>query len=172
MIRPNAGDLKSNWGGLHPCPGRVPIAPEPEWSPEPKGLDAGDGPRPWYRSEYGECVSEPTHHVIQDIGPDEAVNLVQAGAFLLDVRENEEWDGGHAPQATHVPMGEIQGRISEVPVDSTVVCVCRVGGRSGAVAKALVAGGYDARNLDGGMLAWAAAGLPVVTDAGTPGEVV
>ncbi len=149
-----------------------PLCPEPEWSPEPKGLDAGDGLRPWYRSEYGECVSEPTHHVIQDIGPDEAVNLVQAGAFLLDVRENEEWDGGHAPQATHVPMGEIQGRISEVPVDRTVVCVCRVGGRSGAVAKALVAGGYDARNLDGGMLAWAAAGLPVVTHAGTPGEVV
>ena len=117
-------------------------------------------------------MSEPTHHVIQDIGPDEAVNLVQAGAFLLDVRENEEWDGGHAPQATHVPMGEIQNRTSEIPVDRTVVCVCRVGGRSGAVAKALIASGYDARNLDGGMLAWAAASLPVVTDAGTPGEVV
>jgi rhodanese-related sulfurtransferase len=123
-------------------------------------------------SEYGECVTEPTHHVIQDIGPDEAVNLIDAGAFLLDVRENEEWLAGHAPQSTHVPMGEIQDRVSELPVDRTVVCVCRVGGRSGAVAKALVAGGYDVRNLDGGMLAWAAAGLPVVTDAGTPGEVV
>jgi rhodanese-related sulfurtransferase len=117
-------------------------------------------------------VTEPTHHVIQDIGPDEAVNLMDAGAFLLDVRENEEWLAGHAPQAAHVPMGEIQDRVSELPVDRTVVCVCRVGGRSGAVAKVLVASGYDARNLDGGMLAWAAAGLPVVNDAGTPGEVV
>jgi rhodanese-related sulfurtransferase len=117
-------------------------------------------------------VTEPTHHVIQDIGPDEAVALLDAGAFLLDVRENEEWAAGHAPQATHVPMGEIQDRASELPVDRTVVCMCRVGGRSGAVAKALVVGGYDVRNVDGGMLAWAAAGLPVITDAGAPGEVV
>jgi rhodanese-related sulfurtransferase len=113
-----------------------------------------------------------SEHVIQDIGADEAANLVQAGAFLLDVRENEEWDGGHAPQATHVPMGEIENRVAEIPVHRTVVCVCRVGGRSGAVATALVGRGYDARNLDGGMLAWAAAGLPVVTDAGTPGLVL
>ena len=117
-------------------------------------------------------MTDPTHHVIQDIGPGEAVALLDAGAFLLDVRENEEWAAGHAPQATHVPMGEIQGRASELPVDRTVVCMCRVGGRSGAVAKALVVGGYDVRNVDGGMLAWAAAGLPVITDAGAPGEVV
>jgi rhodanese-related sulfurtransferase len=126
----------------------------------------------WRGAEYGECVSEPTHHVIEDIGPDEAANLVNAGAFLLDVRENEEWVAGHAPQATHVPMGEIQDRASEIPSDRTVVCMCRVGGRSGAVAKALAAGGFDVRNVDGGMLAWAATGLPVVTDAGTPGEVI
>jgi rhodanese-related sulfurtransferase len=117
-------------------------------------------------------VSEPTHHVIEDIGPDEAANLVDAGAFLLDVRENEEWVAGHAPQATHVPMGEIQDRASEIPGDRTIVCMCRVGGRSGAVAKALAAGGYDVRNVDGGMQAWAATGRPVVTDAGTPGEVI
>jgi rhodanese-related sulfurtransferase len=110
--------------------------------------------------------------VIEDIGPTEALNLVNAGAFLLDVRENEEWVAGHAPQAVHVPMGEISDRASEIPADRTVVCMCRVGGRSGAVAKALVAAGYDVRNADGGMLAWAAAGLPVSTDGGTPGEVI
>jgi rhodanese-related sulfurtransferase len=123
-------------------------------------------------AEYGEGVSEPTHHVIEDIGPDEAASLVNAGAFLLDVRENEEWVAGHAPQATHVPMGEIQDRASEIPSDRTVVCMCRVGGRSGAVAKVLAAGGFDVRNVDGGMQAWAATGLAVVTDAGTPGEVI
>jgi rhodanese-related sulfurtransferase len=117
-------------------------------------------------------VSEPTHHRIQDIGPDEAVDLVNAGAILLDVREDEEWVAGHSPQAIHVAMGEIENRASELPEDRTVVCVCRVGGRSGAVAKALVAAGYDVRNLDGGMLAWAAAGFPVVTDGGDPGEIV
>ncbi len=98
--------------------------------------------------------------------------LLDAGAFLLDVREDEEWVAGHAPQATHVPMGVIQDRLAELPVDRTLVCMCRVGGRSGAVAKALGAGGYDVRNVDGGMLAWASAGLPVVTDGGAPGRVV
>ncbi len=126
---------------------------------------------PW-ASEYGACVTETTHHEIQDIGPDEAVALVDAGAFLLDVRENEEWAAGHAPQATHLPMGEIQDRASELPVDRTVVCMCRVGGRSGAVATSLAGAGYDVRNVDGGMLAWAAVGLPVVDDAGAPGAVV
>lgn len=117
-------------------------------------------------------MSEPTQHVIEDIGPGEAASLINEGAFLLDVRENEEWVAGHAPQAIHVPMGEIQERVSEIPSDRTVVCMCRVGGRSGAVAKALAVGGYDVRNVDGGMQAWAATGLPVVTDAGTPGEVI
>jgi len=140
--------------------------------PAPSATPGVHGRSTWRVAEYGECVSEPTHHVIEDIGPDEAANLVNAGAFLLDVRENEEWVAGHAPQAIHVPMGEIQDRASEIPVDRTIVCMCRVGGRSGAVAKALVAGGYDVRNVDGGMQAWAAIGLPVVTDAGTPGEVI
>lgn len=86
--------------------------------------------------------------------------------------EDEEWQGGHAPEATHLPMGELSARIAEVPVDRPVVCVCRVGGRSGAVAAALGAEGYDVRNLTGGMLAWESAGLPVVTDDGQSGRVV
>ncbi len=69
-------------------------------------------------------------------------------------------------------MGQLGARLVEVPKDRTVVCVCRVGGRSAAVAAALIAEGYDARNLAGGMQAWAAEGLPVVTDDGAPGQVV
>jgi rhodanese-related sulfurtransferase len=150
----------------------LPVSPGRE-TPCRRGREASAGtPDVHGLSEYGEHVSEPTHHVIQDIGPDEAVDLVNAGAILLDVREDEEWVAGHSPQAIHVAMGEIENRASELPEDRTVVCVCRVGGRSGAVAKALVAAGYDVRNLDGGMLAWAAAGFPVVTDSGDPGEVV
>lgn len=98
--------------------------------------------------------------------------MVEQGAHLLDVREDEEWQAGHAPAARHLPMGQLSGRLAEVPTDRTVVCVCRVGGRSGAVASALMAEGYDTRNLAGGMLAWAAAGLPVVTDGNDAGRVV
>lgn len=98
--------------------------------------------------------------------------MVEAGAHLLDVREDEEWRAGHAPAGTHLPMGEVSARISEVPVDLPIICVCRVGARSATVAAALAAGGYDARNLSGGMLAWESAGLPVVTDDGQPGRTI
>jgi rhodanese-related sulfurtransferase len=69
-------------------------------------------------------------------------------------------------------MGLVPDRMAELPTDRTVVCVCRVGGRSGAVASALAEAGFDVRNVDGGMLAWESAGFPVVTDAGDPGRIV
>ena len=109
---------------------------------------------------------------VGDIDPDEADRLATAGALLLDVREDDEWAAGHAPGATHLAMGLLAGRIDEIPADRTVVCVCRVGGRSAAVAEALVSSGLDVRNLAGGMLAWEEAGLPVTTDDGRAGRIV
>jgi rhodanese-related sulfurtransferase len=107
-----------------------------------------------------------------DLNPEEARRLVDAGALLLDVREDDEWEAGHAPEAVHVAMGEVSERLDEIPKDRTVVCICRVGGRSGAVANALAGAGYDVRNVDGGMLAWELAGLPVVTDSGGAARVI
>jgi rhodanese-related sulfurtransferase len=112
-----------------------------------------------------------TSGAVPELGPHEADALVREGALLLDVREREEWDAGHAPAANLVPLGELPARLDEVPPDGTVVVVCRSGGRSALAARALIARGRDARNLAGGMQAWAAAGLPVVTGAGTPGGV-
>jgi rhodanese-related sulfurtransferase len=106
------------------------------------------------------------------VGPEEAAGLVDEGAVLVDVREQEEWDAGHAPGARHLPMSTISGRADEIPTDRLIVCVCRSGGRSGAVTEALVNGGWKAANLAGGMQAWEAAGLPVVADDGRPGQVV
>ena len=102
--------------------------------------------------------------------PQEAVEAVRGGAVLLDVREDGEWTAGHAPEAVSVPMSRLT--LDDVPDDVPVVCVCHVGGRSAAVTDALVRAGRDAVNLLGGMEAWAAAGLPVVDDAGRPGVVV
>jgi rhodanese-related sulfurtransferase len=107
-----------------------------------------------------------------DIDPAEARRLLDSGAFLLDVREDDEWDAGHAPEAVHVAMGLVSERIDEIPKDGTVVCICRVGGRSGSVAGALAGAGYDVRNVDGGMLAWELAGYPVVTDGGATGRII
>lgn len=106
------------------------------------------------------------------IDPEEARRLTTDGAFLLDVREDDEWEAGHAPEAVHVVMGTVADRLGEIPTDRTVVCVCRVGGRSGAVAGALAGSGYDVRNLDGGMLAWESAGFPLVAGDGGPGRVI
>jgi rhodanese-related sulfurtransferase len=107
-----------------------------------------------------------------DVDPLEARRLADTGALFLDVREDDEWDAGHAPGATHLAMGLLKDRLDEIPPDRTLVCVCRVGGRSGTVAEALAAAGFDVRNLAGGMLAWELAGLPVTTESGHPGRII
>lgn len=107
-----------------------------------------------------------------EIDPAEAALKVESGAFLLDVREPDEWAAGHAPGAKHIPLGELSARVDEVPEDRPVVAICRVGGRSAKATIALNNAGYDVVNLAGGMRAWAAAGQPVVTDDGSPGSVI
>jgi len=92
---------------------------------------------------------------------------VPRGAYLLDVREPDEWSAGHQPGAHHVPMREIPARLTEVPKDGDVVVVCRVGARSGQVVAFLTANGWgNVRNLTGGLTAWAAAGKPLVSEDG------
>jgi rhodanese-related sulfurtransferase len=113
---------------------------------------------------------EPT--AVADLDPEEASRLADAGAFLLDVREDDEWEAGRAPGAVHVAMGQVAERIDEIPADRTVLCICRVGGRSAAVANALAGAGYDVRNVDGGMLAWELAGLSIVADGGIRGRII
>ncbi len=98
--------------------------------------------------------------------------LVDGGALLLDVREPDEWEAGHAPDAQFLPLGQVQARVDELPTDRRIVAICRSGARSATVTEALNAWGYDAVNLAGGMRAWAGAGLPVVTDDGSPGAVI
>jgi rhodanese-related sulfurtransferase len=110
--------------------------------------------------------------VVVDIDPAHARLLVDDGAVLLDVREDDEWLAGHAPEAFHVAMGQIAERVGELPAGRTVVCICRVGGRSASVAGALAGAGYDVRNVEGGMLAWELAGLPLTTDDGGVGRVI
>ena len=90
--------------------------------------------------------------------------------ILLDVREDDEWAAGHAPGATHVALSRLTPDV--VPSGTTVLCICRSGGRSGKAADALRRVGIDAVNVAGGMSAWAAAGLPVLRSDGRPGTVI
>jgi rhodanese-related sulfurtransferase len=91
---------------------------------------------------------------------------VPDGAWLLDVRENDEWAAGHAPDARHVPLGELSARAGEVPRDQVVYVICRSGARSARAAQALTAAGWEAINVAGGMQDWAAAGRPMTADSG------
>lgn len=109
---------------------------------------------------------------IPQIGPREAKKLVDNGALLLDVREPDEWCLERAPTAMLLPIGHLRLRQHELPRDRRIVVVCRSGGRSEAVTASLRRAGFDAINLAGGMCAWAAAGLPIITDGGTPDLIV
>ena len=72
------------------------------------------------------------------------------------------------PGAQHIPMGDVPARMGEIDPDRTLYVVCHAGGRSMRVAQYLQRNGYEPVNVDGGMLAWAAGGPPVVTDDGAP----
>ena len=105
--------------------------------------------------------------------PSVTASEVGPGAYLLDVREPDEWAAGHAPGAHHLPMMEVPARMAEVPTDGDVVVVCRAGGRSGQVVSYLINQGWDnVRNLEGGMEAWQSAGRPMVSEDGQPARVV
>jgi phage shock protein E len=85
-----------------------------------------------------------------------------AGVLVLDVREPFEYAEGRVAGSTLVPLATVADRAGEFPKDEPVYVVCRSGNRSLVAARTLVEAGYsDVRNVEGGMIAWAAAGLPV-----------
>jgi rhodanese-related sulfurtransferase len=102
--------------------------------------------------------------------PQIASTDVHDHAVILDVREQDEWDAGHAPGAVHIPLGELPTRLDELPdTDSgTLAVTCRGGGRSSRAVAWLSQQGFDVANLDGGMKGWHAAGKPVVSESGQP----
>lgn len=107
--------------------------------------------------------------------PSVSVDTVPDDAVVLDVREPEEWTAGHIDGALHVPMNEVPQRVAYQPdglaAGAPLVVVCKVGGRSAQVTAWLRHQGYDAVNLDGGMLAWERAGRPMRSEDGRPPRV-
>ncbi len=93
-------------------------------------------------------------------------------AVLLDVRNADEWEAGHAPGAVWVTLRELEGARFKLPINRRIVCVCRSGQRSARATAELLQMGFDAVNMKGGMKAWEAQGLPVVRDDGEPGTVI
>jgi rhodanese-related sulfurtransferase len=93
-----------------------------------------------------------------------AYEKYNTGTYILDVRQPDEWAAGHIPNATLIPLGELESRLSEVPTDREVVIVCRSGNRSGQARDLLKQAGFtNVTSMAGGMNLWATAGYPVVT---------
>ncbi|QGG56574.1 rhodanese-like domain-containing protein [Paenibacillus sp. B01] len=96
---------------------------------------------------------QTTEELLKRLEQGEAINLV-------DVREDEEWEDGHIAEARHVALSRLQESMDELrPEDGTIWLICRSGARSGRACDYLNAIGYDAVNVEGGMLSW-------------PGEIV
>jgi rhodanese-related sulfurtransferase len=98
----------------------------------------------------------------RDVGTDEAYQMYQqSGTFVLDVRTQEEWDEYHAPNTTLIPLDQLQNRLSEVPKDREILVVCRSGNRSQQGRDILLAAGYNATSMNGGLKEWYAKGYPI-----------
>lgn len=94
----------------------------------------------------------------------EAAALRDDGAFVLDVREPDEWASGHIPDATSIPLGQLASRVGELDREQRIVVVCRSGNRSAAGRDILLEAGFPAvTSVEGGMIDWASAGLPIET---------
>ncbi len=81
--------------------------------------------------------------------------------LVLDVRQPEEFKTGHIAGATLIPLNQLSGRIGGLPREREILCVCASGSRSSAAARQLAAAGFKVTNLQGGMMAWQRAQLPM-----------
>ena len=91
----------------------------------------------------------------------EAFQRQTSGALLVDVREREEWDYGHASGARHIPLGQLSRHLARFPKDRDLLFICQSGSRSNvAMQLAKRAGLARTLNVKGGMNAWLRAGLP------------
>lgn len=106
-----------------------------------------------------------TAHAASTVSPEQVAQQIQdprTAPFLLDVRTPEEFAEGHVPGARNIPVAEIEARAAEVPKDRPVVVYCRSGARVKRANAILRERGYaNLVEMEGSMLAWDAAGLPV-----------
>ena len=99
--------------------------------------------------------------ITSEISVEDAYQLYQQGAFVLDVRTQQEWNEYHAPNTTLIPLDQLQSRLNEIPRDRQVVVVCRSGNRSQQGRDILLSAGYQAASMAGGLKDWSAKGYPI-----------
>ncbi len=106
----------------------------------------------------GEALSLPRDIDVQTVAKFQARDDV----FILDVREQWEYDAGHLSDVAHIPIGEVSKRLNEIPSDKSVIIYCATGNRSNQVTTFLEQNRYtNIHNMLGGISAWQSNGLPV-----------
>ena len=95
------------------------------------------------------------------VDPLTAKSRLDNGAILIDVREADEFEQIHVPGATLIPLSEFGARYTEMPQDQEIVLICAGGVRSAQAAEFAAQHGFKLSNLEGGIKAWHAEGLPV-----------
>lgn len=103
-----------------------------------------------------------TNTAYKNVSVNELKTSSEPNRLILDVRQPEEFAQGHVPGAKLIPLGELQSRLADVPNDVPVYVICQSGRRSQSASDILSKNGKtDVRNVQGGTLAWKAAGFPV-----------
>lgn len=96
----------------------------------------------------------PFRKTFETIGVTEARALIRSGATLIDVRSRREWDSGHARAARHIPLGDLDEKLTSLPKNTAIVTICHSGVRSASAARRLAAQGFTVSTVRGGMIAW------------------
>ncbi|HSB02530.1 MAG TPA: rhodanese-like domain-containing protein [Anaerolineales bacterium] len=100
----------------------------------------------------------------REISVQEAATKRDAGAFILDVRQPNEWSQYHIEGATLIPLGELASRVNELPRDQEIVVVCHSGNRSAKGRDILLHAGFTrVTSMAGGLIQWQGAGYPIVS---------
>lgn len=114
---------------------------------------------------FGQAASTPAANQLPgEVSVKQAVEMQAAGAFVLDVRTQEEWNEYHAPNSVLVPLDQLPNRLSELPRDQEIVVVCRSGNRSATARDLLLKAGFGkVTSMAGGLKQWSAQGYPTLT---------
>jgi rhodanese-related sulfurtransferase len=100
--------------------------------------------------------------LLLEISVQEAYAQYQQGVFVLDVREQSEWDAFHIPNTTLIPLGELPNRLEELPRDQPIIVVCRSGNRSQQGRDLLLQAGFThVTSMTGGVTQWSNQGYPI-----------
>ena len=97
----------------------------------------------------------------KEVSINELEQAITNGEFVLDVREDWEFQAGHVPNAKHIPLNSIPDRLAEIPKEQTVWVICQAGGRSMTAANYLSGQGFDVVSVAGGTGSWVQSGKQV-----------